>query len=344
MNTTTKARMRRPLNYSDPNPDKRKLFIATPCYGGMMLASHATAMQDLTNDFVRLGMPFEVCRFGDESLITRGRNRLVALFLESDCTDLLFVDADVGFVGQSVACLTMSNFDVVCAAYPIKNYAWQNIAQAVRSGCPHDMLRLAGAIFPENVIPKQRDGQVEVVQPSCAPGMSYVEIDDCATGFLLIRRRAVERFVEQYRREIEYTPDYNRAPDEKAGLHHQVFQAAIDPASPRELAARALLDAAAKDDDGSSLQALALQYRAALKLPPGRYLSEDYWFCRKWQQMGGKVYLSLDCRLTHTGMHTFVGDVGMMFEPVGEQPGKRPNGKPAPALEMVDPGEPAGPG
>lgn len=40
----------------------------------------------------------------------------------------------------------------------------------------------------------------------------------------------------------------------------------------------------------------------------GRYLSEDYAFCRRWQQIGGKVYADANSRLSHTGTHTFRGD------------------------------------
>jgi hypothetical protein len=35
------------------------------------------------------------------------------------------------------------------------------------------------------------------------------------------------------------------------------------------------------------------------------YLSEDYTFCRRWQRMGGKVWLDPMVTLTHTGSYTF---------------------------------------
>jgi hypothetical protein len=40
-----------------------------------------------------------------------------------------------------------------------------------------------------------------------------------------------------------------------------------------------------------------------------RYLSEDYAFCRRWRDMGGKVWVDLNCKLTHMGQHLFGGDL-----------------------------------
>ena len=40
----------------------------------------------------------------------------------------------------------------------------------------------------------------------------------------------------------------------------------------------------------------------------GRYLSEDYAFCRRWIDIGGKVWVDLQCKLQHLGQHNFGGD------------------------------------
>ena len=40
-----------------------------------------------------------------------------------------------------------------------------------------------------------------------------------------------------------------------------------------------------------------------------RYLSEDYTFCRLWQQMGGEVYLDPRTALNHVGHYTFRGNI-----------------------------------
>ena len=38
-----------------------------------------------------------------------------------------------------------------------------------------------------------------------------------------------------------------------------------------------------------------------------RYLSEDYAFCRRWQQMGGKIYADVMTVLGHVGNIHFIG-------------------------------------
>jgi hypothetical protein len=41
------------------------------------------------------------------------------------------------------------------------------------------------------------------------------------------------------------------------------------------------------------------------EIDDGRYLSEDYTFCRRWQRLGGKILLDPEIILTHTGSYTF---------------------------------------
>ena len=40
-----------------------------------------------------------------------------------------------------------------------------------------------------------------------------------------------------------------------------------------------------------------------------RRLSEDYSFCWRWRQIGGKVEVKMDVELQHTGSHTFSGNL-----------------------------------
>ena len=54
-----------------------------------------------------------------------------------------------------------------------------------------------------------------------------------------------------------------------------------------------------------------------------RYLSEDFAFCRRWRDMGGKVYVDLNSKLQHAGQHLYRGDLIESLEAAGPLVGFR---------------------
>jgi hypothetical protein len=46
----------------------------------------------------------------------------------------------------------------------------------------------------------------------------------------------------------------------------------------------------------------------------GRYLTEDYAFCRRWQSVGGRVFADTQSRLEHQGLRTYTGDLQRALE------------------------------
>lgn len=54
------------------------------------------------------------------------------------------------------------------------------------------------------------------------------------------------------------------------------------------------------EEDGSTWHAVF-----DCEIDEGRYLSEDYAFCRRWQRMGGRILLDDRVILTHTGSYMF---------------------------------------
>lgn len=270
------GRLKRPPA-SDGAPEMPRIMIATPMYGGQCTSLYMAGVVNLMRTLDASGIHGELNITWNESLITRARNRLVANFLESDCNRLFFVDADVGFSPLDVKPLIESDLDVVCGAYPMKTIGWANVAQAVREGKADDELAAAAARYAVNANPQAANGaRVQGIQKA---GANFVQVQDAATGFLLIKRHVLEKFIRTYRSEIEYVADY---PPEQGKIHHMVFQADRDPA------------------------ALARGEKA-------RYLSEDYWFSRKLSMMGVPIWLCLACRLNHTGTFTFTGKVEDLF-------------------------------
>jgi hypothetical protein len=102
---------------------KRKIFVATPMYGGMCTGQYCKSSADLAILSSKYGMDVRFFYLYNESLITRARNYLVDEFLRSDCTHLMFIDADIGFdpddvIALSVIAETGSDKEVVCGPYP----------------------------------------------------------------------------------------------------------------------------------------------------------------------------------------------------------------------------------
>ncbi len=55
------------------------------------------------------------------------------MFLKNtDCTHLMFIDADMYFEADAVGRLLDADRDIVCALYPKKEIDWDRVRQAVK--------------------------------------------------------------------------------------------------------------------------------------------------------------------------------------------------------------------
>ena len=82
---------------------KRKIFVASPMYGGMCGGQYCKSTADLSALGTRYGLEISFFYLFNESLITRARNYLVDEFLRStDFTHLLFLDSDIHFNPQDI--------------------------------------------------------------------------------------------------------------------------------------------------------------------------------------------------------------------------------------------------
>ena len=98
----------------------------------------------------------------------------------------------------------------------------------------------------------------------------FVEVAEAPTGFMVIKRHVLTHMMKKYP-ELNYVPD-GPPNNPQRHLYWRFFDCMVDPDS-------------------------------------GRYLSEDYAFCRRWRDIGGKVHVDLQCKLMHLGQHLFRGDL-----------------------------------
>ena len=101
---------------------EHNVFFATPCYGGMLTDQFFLSMFRASQTLMRHGINFRVTTLRNESLVTRARNILTAMFLESDCSHLLFIDSDIEFDSDSILRALAYDKPIMAAAYPKKHF------------------------------------------------------------------------------------------------------------------------------------------------------------------------------------------------------------------------------
>lgn len=239
-----------------PDPTQFSLFVATPCYGGQCLTHYLHGVMGLQEVCAKLGMGFRLQTLSNESLVQRARNTLVAEFLRSACTHLLFIDADIGFDPLDVMRLVCAQKPIVAGVYPKKNVNWPAVNAAAAIG-QTDLARFAADY---NLNLERGDGNTVTVSGE------LLRVKDAATGFMLIARDVFD----QMRAALPEIAYISNSQGTAGQTHHAFFDCFVDES--------------------------------------GTYLSEDWAFCRRWQKMGGEIWIDPRVKLTHVGTHPFTAE------------------------------------
>jgi hypothetical protein len=250
---------------------KRKLFLATPMYGGQCAGMFAKSTSDLSALCTKYDLPLQLYYLFNESLITRARNYCVDEFMRSDAQHLMFVDSDIGFNPQDVIALMAlqaqdpEKYDIIGGPYPKKCISWEKIKSAVDKGvADHDPNVLEKFVGDFVFNPKGGQQSIQISEPC--------EVLEIGTGFMMVTKEAMLKFTETYP-QFYYKPDHVRTEHFDGSREiMQYFQAEIDPVSKR-------------------------------------YLSEDYWFCQKAQQAGLRTWFCPWMKLQHVGSYIFGGSL-----------------------------------
>ena len=210
---------------------KKKIFVATPMYGGQCHGMYTKSSCDLAKIAQAYQMDIKMFYLFNESLITRARNYCVDEFLRSDYTHLMFIDSDIGFDPNDVLSLAIlceeGERDIVCGPYPKKTIAWEKIKQAVERGFADNPSNLEhyGGDYVFN--PLEGEKELRLDEP--------IPVLEGGTGFMMISRNAFKKFDEAYP-DLRYYPDHVRTKhfdgSRDIGMY---FQALIDPESKRYL-------------------------------------------------------------------------------------------------------------
>lgn len=150
----------------------RKLFVALPAYDFKVSLKLAVSLARLAQQLPQHGIDLSIGSICGCSVVSRARNLLVKDFLESNCTDLMFIDADINFEPEDVLRL------MAWASDPVKG---------IVGGVPRT--RKTNKVYIA-----QLDQDEEGLTMN---RMGLVRAKRIATAFMLVRREVFERLVNE---------------------------------------------------------------------------------------------------------------------------------------------------
>lgn len=173
---------------------KIHLHIGIPCYGGMMSEPTVTSLLKFVLMAQRVGLHWSLDTMVNESLITRGRNNLMAkMMTNKSATHFMFIDADIRFDPESIFQMLVYEKEVIGGLYPKKsipsNYVINLLPQT----------KIQGEIFT---------------------------VDTMGTGFLIFKREVYEKLCAAHP-ESKYVDDVGLGKQYEPTMY-AIFDVAID--------------------------------------------------------------------------------------------------------------------
>jgi hypothetical protein len=101
----------------------------------------------------------------------------------------------------------------------------------------------------------------------------FIEVLDAPTGLMMIKREAFDKLIAAY-------PDHRIIADSMPGLEHIA----------------------------DKIEKYNYRFFDVMTEANGRYLSEDYAFCRRWQAIGGRIFVDGASNLSHQGSYIYGGN------------------------------------
>lgn len=196
-----------------------------------------------------------------ESYIPRARCTLQAQMLAQPGWDYLFwIDSDIGFNADSPDRLISHNVDVVVGAYPLKGLPIKYSTNVSRDWEPH----------------------------ITSAGDSLIPMDHASTGFMCIKRRALEMVNAAH-------------PELKVFLPKNLLNTIPPPGGLPEDFETAMADSYYATWDG---MIIAHPDHEGEQM----WLSEDWGWCQRYRDLGGKIWLDPEIALNHIGKFTYQGN------------------------------------
>ena len=251
---------------------KPKLYILTPCYGGLCHVNYINKVMD-TKDLLRsLGIDVVIQFIRNESLITRGRNNLIAKSMsDPHMTHVLFIDSDITWDPSSVLKLIINDKELSGGIYPIKKYHWDRLTKEnmesimERKNLSYNKHLTETQLLYHNLL----HYNFNYLNNNNRIENNMMEIYTLATGFMMIKRECINKMIAAYP-QYKYTDDCGFLQGDENKYAYALFDCAI---------------------------------------VNDHYFSEDWMFCHRWKEIGGKIFVDITIDLVHTGQEDYSGRI-----------------------------------
>jgi len=282
MNTTIKTEIE-PSNIDSSiieyvQTRKPKLYILTPCYGGVCFTNYVAALIQTCDLFKKYNFPLQIEFCKNDSLVSRARNNLIAKALaDPQMTHVLFIDGDITWNPIDILKLVLSDKQLIGGIYPLKHYFWEkgiDNAKQEQTG----IQQIIDRKYNNNYL-KQSFSNTDILQFNLLKyNINYLtselsinenkaEVKHLATGFMMIRRDTLEIMMAALP-ETKYTDDIGFLSGRENDFAYALFDCGVEE---------------------------------------GHYYSEDWMFCHRWKKLGGSIWVDVSINLTHTGNEDFRG-------------------------------------
>jgi hypothetical protein len=255
------------------------VYILTPCYGGMCHVDYLHCLLATMERFRTFGIDLKVEFCKNDSLVSRARNNLVAKAMNNPkTTNIMFIDSDISWDPNNIINLLLSDKQLVGGIYPLKYYDWKDLIKDKNNPYNSNVIQswitrknqsqFRDAISDEALVQhKLLRYNVNYINNTLNIEKNLAEVRHLATGFMMFKRDVIEKMSRAFP-STKYVDDVQFL----SGTENDF--------------AFALFDCGVVDD---------------------HYMSEDWMFCERWRQMGGKIFIDVSIPLSHSGTETFRG-------------------------------------
>ncbi len=216
-----------------------KVIFSIPAYLGNIESECVLSLLATLRLITSLNIEYEVNIISGCPVLPVARNTLVAMFMNTDGTDLFFIDSDVGFNPCGVIKILERKEGIVAGVYPLKRHPTNFPVQ----------------IKTEDGIPIGMDG--------------LIEADYLPAGFMRIRRSVIEKMQLAYP-ELKYTANVVDVINSGVTDAYDFFNMGV--------------------------------------MDNKTWTTEDYFFCKRWRDIGGHLWVMPDIDFKHVGRYNYEGN------------------------------------